>query len=117
MVGHTGVVDAIKISMEALDECLAKLIEVVDNLGGITIITADHGNADEMFTEKNGKRVVKTAHTLNPVPFIIIDSGYHEEYEMASLKKEGLSNIAATILNLLGFEKPKDYDPSLITFK
>lgn len=116
MVGHTGIVPAIIISLEALDECLATLIETVKSLGGITIITADHGNADEMFTEKNGKRVVKTSHTLNPVPFIIVDSGYYDEYQLSSLDKKGLSNIAATLLNLLGFEKPENYDPSLITF-
>ena len=117
MVGHTGIVPAIITSLEALDECIAKLIEAVSSLGGITVVTADHGNADEMFTEKNGKRTVKTAHTLNPVPFIIVDSGYHEDYQMATLDKKGLSNVAATLLNLLGFEKPKNYDPSLITFK
>jgi len=117
MVGHTGIVEAIKISVEALDECVAKLIETVSALNGITVITADHGNADEMFTEKNGKRIVKTAHTLNPVPFIIVDSRYHREYQMASLAHKGLSNVAATILNLLGFEPPSHYDPSLITFK
>jgi 2,3-bisphosphoglycerate-independent phosphoglycerate mutase len=117
MVGHTGIVEAIKISVEALDDCVAKLVETVRQLKGITVITADHGNADEMFTEKNGKRIVKTAHTLNPVPFIIIDAGYASEYEMASLQHKGLSNVAATVLNLLGFEQPSHYDPSLITFK
>jgi 2,3-bisphosphoglycerate-independent phosphoglycerate mutase len=117
MVGHTGVVGAILTSVEALDECVARLIKAVDGLQGITIVTADHGNADEMFTEKNGKRIVKTAHTLNPVPFIIIDSGYNGEYQMAPLGKKGLSNVAATLCNLLGFEKPENYDPSLITFK
>jgi len=116
MVGHTGVVDAIKISVEALDECVAQLIKTVNELNGITVVTADHGNADEMFTEKNGKRIVKTAHTLNPVPFIIIDSSYRGEYQMASLATKGLSNVASTVLNLLGFEPPSQYDPSLITF-
>ena len=117
MVGHTGIVDAIKISVEALDECVGKLVDVVSALHGITVITSDHGNADEMFTEKNGKRVVKTAHTLNPVPFIIVDSGYQHEYQLATLEHQRLSNVAATLLNLLGFEKPESYDPSLITFK
>ncbi len=117
MVGHTGVVDAIKISMESLDECVCKLIKEVNDLGGVTVISADHGNADEMFTEKNGKRVVKTAHTLNPVPFIIVDQNDPVCYEMANLESKGLSNVAATLLNLLGFEKPEDYDPSLISFK
>jgi len=117
MVGHTGVVDAILTSVEALDECVAKLIDTVNALGGITVVTADHGNADEMFTEKNGKRIPKTAHTLNPVPFIIVDKKYRHEYEMAPLAHRGLSNVAATVLNLLGFEKPDQYDPSLISLK
>jgi len=117
MVGHTGVVDAVKISVEALDDCVATLIDTVNQLNGVTVITADHGNADEMFVEKNGKRSVKTAHTLNPVPFVIVDSGYQGEYGMASLKQRGLSNVAATLLNFLGFDKPEGYDPSLIAFK
>ena len=57
---------------------------------------------------------VKTAHSLNPVPFIIRDTLYQGEYRMANIKEKGLSNITATLLNLLGYEKPKDYDPSLI---
>lgn len=117
MVGHTGVVEAIKVSIEALDECVAKLIDTVCQLRGIVVITADHGNADEMFVEKNGKRSAKTAHTLNPVPFIIVDPIHQGEYSMADLPHRGLSNVAATLLNLLGFQAPEGYDPSLIEFK
>ena len=86
-------------------------------MNGIVVVTADHGNADVMFTEKNGKRTVSTAHSLNPVPFAIVDPGYQGEYEPADLKKKGLSNVAATLMNLLGFEPPGDYDPSLISCK
>ena len=57
-----------------------------------------------------------TAHTLNPVPFAISDKAYGGEYEMAPLERPGLSNVAATLLNLLGYEKVEDYDPSLIRF-
>ena len=85
-------------------------------LNGIAIITADHGNSDEMYTEKDGVKTPKTAHTLNPVPFIIYDSQYKNEYQIADVKNPGLSNIAATILNLLGYEKVDDYDESLIRF-
>lgn len=116
MVGHTGVEKAIIASVEAVDECTEKLIKVVDELGGITLVLADHGNADEMYTLKDGKKIVCTAHSLNPVPCAIVDAGYKEEYKMANLSQRGLSNIAATLLNLLGFEKPEDYDPSLIEF-
>ncbi len=117
MVGHSGVMNAAIVAVEAVDECVGRLIEVVNELGGITIVTADHGNADEMWTEKKGVRSPKTAHTLNPVPFIIADSGYNGEYAMSKVEKPGLANVAATVMNLLGFEAPADYEKSLITFK
>jgi len=82
----------------------------------VAIVTADHGNSDEMFTIKDGKKIPKTAHTLNPVPFVIYDPQYKGEYRMADLPKRGLSNVAGTILNLLGYENVEDYDPSLIQF-
>ncbi|HLD69254.1 MAG TPA: 2,3-bisphosphoglycerate-independent phosphoglycerate mutase [Candidatus Omnitrophota bacterium] len=117
MVGHTGVVEAIIKSVEAVDECCVKLLKVVEDLKGVAVILADHGNADEMFEVKNQKRITKTSHSLNPVPFIIVDSGYNNEYRMNDLSKRGLSNVAATLINLLGFEAPAEYDPSLIVFK
>lgn len=116
MVGHTGNMEAAIEACEIVDVSLGRIIEAVNELGGITVVTADHGNSDEMWTEKNGKRSVKTAHTLNPVPFIIADSQYNGEYKMAQVENPGLSNIAATLLNLLGYEKVKDYDESLIEF-
>jgi 2,3-bisphosphoglycerate-independent phosphoglycerate mutase len=98
-----------------VDKCVGELLAVIKDVGGIAVITSDHGNADEMFTiDKKGAKSVKTAHSLNPVPFIIYDPLYQGEYRMADLKEKGLSNIAATLLNLLGYEKPADYDPSLI---
>jgi 2,3-bisphosphoglycerate-independent phosphoglycerate mutase len=70
-----------------------------------------------MFTiGKDGKKNIKTSHTLNPVPFVIVDPQYKGEYRMAQLKERGLSNVAATLLNLMGYEKVNDYDPSLIEF-
>ena len=116
MVGHTGVPEAIIESLEATDQCLKKLIEVMNELGGITVVLADHGNSDEMYTVKNGKKSVSTAHSLNPVPFAIVDANYQDEYKIAALEQRGLSNVASTLLNLLGYEKPEDYDPSLIEF-
>ena len=116
MVGHTGVMKAVIESVEAVDEGLRKLLPVIDELGGIALITADHGNADEMFTEKNGVRTPKTSHTLNPVPFIIYDPNFKGEYKMADIDTPGLTNIAGTILNLLGYENIEDYDQSLIEF-
>ena len=115
MVGHTGSTKAAIRAVEAVDACVGELLEVVKELGGIAIVTADHGNADEMFSvDKKGKKSVKTAHSLNPVPFVIYDPQFSGEYRLADLRKKGLANIAATVLNLLGFEKPDDYDPSLI---
>ena len=115
MVGHTGRMDAAMIAVETVDQCVGELLAVIKEMGGIAVITADHGNADEMFTiDKKGEKSVKTAHSLNPVPFIIYDPLYQGEYHMADIKEKGLSNIAATLLNLLGYDKPEDYDPSLI---
>jgi 2,3-bisphosphoglycerate-independent phosphoglycerate mutase len=118
MVGHTGVMAAAIAAVEVVDSCVGELIAVVERLGGIAVVTADHGNADEMAAkDKKGNMSVKTAHTLNPVPFAIYDPAYKGEYGMSQLEKKGLSNVAATLLNLLGYEKPEEYDPSLIRRK
>jgi 2,3-bisphosphoglycerate-independent phosphoglycerate mutase len=117
MVGHTGIPEAIIISVEAVDEGLAKLLQTIKELNGIAVVLADHGNADEMFTVKGGKKQISTAHSLNPVPCAIVDAAYQDEYEMANIPGQGLANVAATLLNLLGFEAPKEYAPSLIRFK
>ena len=117
MVGHTGKMDAAIEAVETVDQCVKDLLDAVKELHGIAVVTSDHGNADVMFTEKNGKKSVKTAHTLSPVPFVIYDPDYAGEYEMADVKEPGLANIAATLLNLLGFEKPEAYNDSLITVK
>jgi len=114
MVGHTGDMEAAITAVQTVDECVGKLLKVVEELDGIALVTADHGNADEMFTVKNGIKTPKTSHTLNPVPFIIFDPNYNGEYKMANLSNPGLSNVAATILNFLGYKKVEDYDPSLI---
>lgn len=115
MVGHTGVMEAAITAVETVDQCVGVLLAVIGELEGIAIVTADHGNVDEMFTiDKTGKKKIKTAHTLNPVPFVIIDPAYHGEYRMAHLRNQGLSNVASTLLNLLGYEGVEDYDPSLI---
>jgi 2,3-bisphosphoglycerate-independent phosphoglycerate mutase len=82
---------------------------------GVLVVTADHGNADCMFTEKKGKREPMVAHTLNPVPFIVKDFSGANRFEPAAVATPGLSNVAATLLALLGYEKPADYDPSLLT--
>ncbi len=117
MVGHTGVMEAAITAVETVDECVGRLIETILGLDGICVVSADHGNADDMYMIRKGKREPKTAHSLNPVPFWIIDSGYAGEYAMDEMDTPGLSNVAATLLNLLGYRKPQDYDPALIRFK
>jgi 2,3-bisphosphoglycerate-independent phosphoglycerate mutase len=114
MVGHTGVPMAVRISMEAVDLCLARLMPVVAKAGGILVVTADHGNADVLFTEKKGKREPHVAHTLNPVPFIIKDYSGANTWQMSGVEKPGLSNVAATLVNLLGYAAPADFDASLV---
>ena len=116
MVGHSGIMEAAITAVESVDKSLSEILPVIDELDGIAVITADHGNADEMFTMKKGKKDVKTSHTLNPVPFIIYDPDYKEEYKMAAVENPGLTNIAGTLLNLLGFKNVEDYDKSLINF-
>jgi len=115
MVGHTGIVSAVRIAVESVDLALARLIPAIRAAKGILVTTADHGNADCMWTEKDGRREPMVAHTLNPVPFIIKDFSGANSIRMAGVASPGLSNVAATLLNLLGFEKPADYAPSLVT--
>jgi 2,3-bisphosphoglycerate-independent phosphoglycerate mutase len=117
MVGHTGDLVATIQAMEVVDECVAKLIAAIKANDGILIYTADHGNADIMYTEKDGVRLPKTSHTLSPVPFAIIDPNYQGEYQLTPPSDAGLTHIAATVMNLLGFVAPADYQPSLLSFE
>jgi len=78
------------------------------------VITADHGNADCMWTKKNGKITPMVAHTLNPVPFIIKDYSQANRFRLTRVDKPGLANVAATLCLLLGFEPPKEYEPALV---
>ncbi len=115
MVGHTGNLDAAVLAVEAVDLSLSRVLKAVERVQGIALVTADHGNADEMFTRKGDRRIVKTAHTLNPVPLIVYDPGYAGEYSLRTDRDgAGLSSIAGTVFRLLGFEPPENYDPSLI---
>ncbi len=125
MVGHTGNFLATECSMEALDLQLARILAVVDRLHGVALITADHGNADEMYeidkktkepkVGKDGKFKAKTSHTLNPVPFIIYDNREKKDYTVKEDKGTfGLSNVAATTVRLLGYEKPEMWDEAMV---
>ena len=118
MVGHTGNLEAAIKAMETVDDCVRQLVGVIEELGGVLVYTSDHGNADKMFTEtSDGDRVPMTSHTLAPVPFVIHDPKNQNEYELNPPPDAGLSHIASTTLNLLGFQAPEDYQPSLLSFK
>ena len=127
MVGHTGNILATRCSMEALDLQLKRILDVVDRLKGVALITADHGNADEMYEvdkkgepkqNKDGSYKAKTSHTLNPVPFIIYDNYYNDKYTVKNDEgKFGLSNVAATCVNFLGYEAPSMWDASVVDVK
>ena len=117
MVGHTGNLSATIESMEVVDECIGKLIDVITESNGVLIVTADHGNADIMYTEKDGIKTPKTSHTLSKVPFAIVDPSFRGEYTLTAKADSGLTHIAATTLNLLGFAAPNDYQPSMLEFK
>ena len=124
MVGHTGNFLATVVSLEALDLQLARLLPVIDEMKGVAIITADHGNSDEMYetdkkgnikTNKDGSYKAKTSHTLNAVPCIIYDNFYADTYQVVESDEYGLANVAATTVNLLGYEAPDMWNKSIIT--
>jgi len=112
MVGHTGNFDATEIGVESVDLCLARLIPEVDAMNGILLITADHGNADEMLEKtKDGSKKAKTSHTLNPVPFIIYDK--KQAYKIKE-GEFGLANVAATLCKIMKLEIPAGWEASII---
>ena len=128
MVGHTGNLLAAEIAVETVDLCLSRILPVIDSLGGMAIITADHGNADEMFEMKKGKisynpdgtPKAKTAHTLNPVPCIFYDNTENKDAyrvkgtEDRTVPQYGLANIAATVAELFGISYPDTWCGSMI---
>ncbi len=125
MVGHTGNFAATKIAVETVDLCIGRLLPVLDSLGGVAIITADHGNADEMYEinkktgepilDADGKIKAKTSHTLNRVPCIFYDNFKNREYRVVP-GEYGLANIAATAVSLLGYEAPDIWEKPMIEF-
>jgi 2,3-bisphosphoglycerate-independent phosphoglycerate mutase len=125
MVGHTGDFAATRLAVESVDLCISRLLPTIAELEGIAIITADHGNADEMvemdkkggMKMENGRPKAKTSHTLNPVPAIIVDPHYGGEYVIdPGVAKPGLANLAATSLMLMGYVPPADYQQSIIAY-
>ena len=100
MVGHTGNLEAAIKAIETIDECVGKVVEAVEEQNGILIITEDHGNAEQMIDYKTGDP--HTAHTTNPVPLILVGM------ENAKLKQGKLADLAPTMLDIMGLEKPEE---------
>ncbi|MBQ6540763.1 MAG: 2,3-bisphosphoglycerate-independent phosphoglycerate mutase, partial [Oscillospiraceae bacterium] len=98
MVGHTGVFDAAVKAVETVDACVARVVESTAKMGGISLITADHGNADQMVAADGQPH---TAHTTNPVPFIIVGAD-------VNLKPGRLADITPTMLDLMGIRQPEE---------
>lgn len=103
MVGHTGIIPAAIKACEVVDQCLGKIVPLVTSLGGVVIITADHGNVEEMINSQTGE--VETEHSSNPVPFIAIGDKIRGPRK---LQKGILADIAPTILYLMGIPKPPE---------
>ena len=114
MVGHFAELQPTVIALEAIDLELRRLAEKVDALGGILVIVADHGNAEELIDPATGKP--KTSHTTNPVPCIFYDNTENRtRYRAAQLPQAGIANLAATLADLLGLaDKPASWEPSLL---
>jgi 2,3-bisphosphoglycerate-independent phosphoglycerate mutase len=124
MVGHTGSIEAAVQAMEVVDECIGRIEAAVREAGATMVVTADHGNLEMMWEvdrrtamiklDGDGKPVVKTSHTLSPVPWCLIGADADRFEANTSVEDPGLANIAAALLTLLGFIAPSDYLPSLV---
>lgn len=122
MVGHSGDFAATVTAMEVVDACLGELEACVRAVGGVMIVTADHGNADEMVElDKKGAPVLeagarkpRTSHSLNPVPVILVDASGQWRLQVPPDGTAGIANLGATVLNLCGVATPEGYLPSLV---
>ncbi len=129
MVGHTGSFDATVLAVESVDLQLARLARVIEELDGILVVTADHGNADEMYMrdkhgrverrKEDGRPVIRTSHSLNPVPFVIHDPNRSDRYDIDPSRAQGagIANVTATCLELLGYQSPTELEPSILRFR
>jgi 2,3-bisphosphoglycerate-independent phosphoglycerate mutase len=128
MVGHTGNPQAVEIAVEAVDLCIDRLVRAVKKANGILVVSADHGNSDDMYEcnyetgeiiydEKTGKPKPRTAHSLNPVFAYVYEPTGSITMKLSNHKDLGISSLAATCLTLLGFQPPEDYTSSIIDIK
>ncbi|KAI3457674.1 hypothetical protein Pfo_014337 [Paulownia fortunei] len=124
MVGHTGDIEATVVACKAADDAVKMILDAIEQVGGIYVVTADHGNAEDMvkrnkkgepLLDKNGNIQILTSHTLEPVPIAIGGPGLAPGVRFRQdVPNGGLANVAATVMNLHGFEAPSDYEPTLI---
>uniref|UniRef100_A0A6M2FAY6 2,3-bisphosphoglycerate-independent phosphoglycerate mutase n=1 Tax=Populus davidiana TaxID=266767 RepID=A0A6M2FAY6_9ROSI len=124
MVGHTGDIEATVVACKVADDAVKMIIDAIEQVGGIFVITADHGNAEDMvkrdksgkpLLDKNGSLQILTSHTLQPVPIAIGGPGLAPGARFRNdVPTGGLANVAATVMNLHGFEAPSEYEPTLI---
>ncbi|KAL7102494.1 hypothetical protein ACP275_08G123800 [Erythranthe tilingii] len=124
MVGHTGDIDATVVACKAADEAVKMILDAIEQVGGIYVVTADHGNAEDMvkrnkkgepLLDKNGNIQILTSHTLEPVPIAIGGPGLAAGVKFRKdVQNGGLANVAATVMNLHGFVAPDDYETTLI---
>ena len=125
MVGHTGIPQAVEIAVETVDLCIRRLVKAVKQASGILIVSADHGNSDDMYEcnyktgeiiydEKTGEPKSRTAHSQNPVFAYVYEPSGNINIKLSKYKDLGISSLAATCLTLQGFVPPEDYTPSIV---
>ncbi|GFP92629.1 2 3-bisphosphoglycerate-independent phosphoglycerate mutase [Phtheirospermum japonicum] len=124
MVGHTGDIEATVVACKAADQAVKMILDAIEQVGGLYVVTADHGNAEDMVKrdkkgepqlDKNGQIQILTSHTLEPVPIAIGGPGLAPGVRFRKdVPNGGLANVAATVMNLHGFEAPSDYETTLI---
>ncbi|HHX36708.1 MAG TPA: 2,3-bisphosphoglycerate-independent phosphoglycerate mutase [Clostridiaceae bacterium] len=116
MVGHTGRMQSVIIGVESVDLALSRLVKAADQYGYTLLITADHGNSDDMLQKdkKTGEWIAKTAHSLNPVPFIVYDPQDRFDVDKSFDGEAGLANMAGTIADIMGLSAPEVWLPSVI---
>ncbi len=126
MVGHTGDKQATILAMEELDRCLSRILDATQQAGGALLLTADHGNAEEMYRlaskgdgyalDDTGLPIPSTSHSLNPVPVVLVDFAHSRVINAGPSPERigGLAQIGATVLELCGLPVPEGYLPSLL---
>jgi len=117
MVGHCGKIAPAITAIEAVDTAVGRIVAALEKVGGYALITADHGNAEEMLViSKDGSSEACTKHSTNPVPCILFDPAYDGSYTLRQAEdgEPGLSNLAATLFEIMGYAAPDDLDASLI---